>query len=109
MSNRETTIFLKNIEEEMKRFYTSIINLPKNEMYASHFVIHYMEEIYDYLRLDCKNLHLKYLPNENIVKTIYNKFIDTPYGPTYSEIKEFVYYYMEDMKLELATKKSNEM
>ena len=98
--------FLEELTDNYESFKSMCCSESQYEMFDNIKMIYTYDQIYDYLLCEHHDWNIKYLKTKDILNYYYEKFTETNYDITRSDLKEF---FKDQMEIEKKKQNDNEM
>lgn len=98
MTQLEYKMFTKQLDKEIKLYKEQMLKLTPDEIYEGFYQIHAHESIYNFLINDGLNYKRKDFAKEDIIEDLYYRFMKTEYDLTQDDLREFIYYDIQDRR-----------
>lgn len=96
MLEEEYKVFVRELDRENKEYKEQMKKLSADDLYESYYQIHAHEEFYNFLINYGKNYMRKDFAKTDIVEDLYYRFMKTEYDLTQDDLREFIYYDIQD-------------
>ena len=103
MLEEEYREFVREIDREHEEYKTQMKKLPTEDLYESFYQIHAHEEFYNFLVNYGKSYMRRDFAKKEIVEDLYYRFMKTEYDLTQDDLREFIYYDIQDRYKKLSS------